>query len=39
MSWPRLIGQRLAALVAGVLVITAGSIAGLVLGPPRLGHR
>jgi putative exporter of polyketide antibiotics len=36
-SWPRLIGERLAALVAGVLVITAGSIAGLVLGATSAG--
>ena len=36
-SWPRLIGQRLAALAAGVLVITAGSVAGLVAGATSAG--
>ena len=36
-SWPRLIGERLAALVAGVLAITAGSVAGLVLGATSAG--
>lgn len=37
MSWLRLISERLAALVAGVLVITAESIAGLVLGATSAG--
>jgi ABC-2 type transport system permease protein len=36
-SWPRLIGERLAALAAGVLVITAGSIAGLAAGAASAG--
>jgi ABC-2 type transport system permease protein len=36
-SWPRLIAERLAALAVGVLVITAGSIAGLVAGAASAG--
>jgi ABC-2 type transport system permease protein len=36
-SWSRLIGERLAALVLGVLVITGGSIAGLMLGAASAG--
>jgi ABC-2 type transport system permease protein len=36
-SWPRLIGERLTALAAGVLVITAGSIAGLAAGAASAG--
>jgi ABC-2 family transporter len=36
-SWPRLIGERLAALAAGILVITAGSIAGLTAGAASAG--
>jgi ABC-2 type transport system permease protein len=36
-SWSRLIGERLAALDLGVLVITAGSIAGLMLGAASAG--
>lgn len=36
-SWPRLIGERLVALVVGVLVITAGSIAGLTAGAAPAG--
>ena len=36
-SWPRLISERLAALVVGVLVITAGSIAGLAAGAAPAG--
>jgi polyether ionophore transport system permease protein len=36
-SWPWLIGERLAALAVGVLVITAGSIAGLAVGAASAG--
>ncbi|MGE5131782.1 MAG: ABC transporter permease subunit [Gemmatimonadota bacterium] len=36
-SWPRLVGERLAALLAGVLVITAGSVTGLVIGAAAVG--
>ena len=36
-SWPRLISERLAALAVGILVITAGSIAGLVAGATSAG--
>ena len=36
-SWPRLVGERLAALIAGVAVITAGAIAGLAIGAAAAG--
>lgn len=36
-SWPRLIAERLAALLGGVLVITAGSIGGLAAGAASAG--
>jgi ABC-2 type transport system permease protein len=36
-SWPRLIGERLVVLAVGVLVITAGSIAGLAAGAASAG--
>lgn len=36
-SWPRLVAQRLAALIMEVLVITAGSIAGLAVGAAAAG--
>ena len=36
-SWPRLIGERLAALIVGILAITAGAIAGLALGAASAG--
>ncbi len=36
-SWPRLIGERLGALMVGVLVITAGSVAGLAVGAAPAG--
>ncbi len=36
-SWPRLVGERLAALIAGVVAITAGSIGGLAIGAATAG--
>ncbi len=36
-SWTRLIGERLAALAVGVLVITAGAVAGLAAGAASAG--
>ena len=36
-SWPRLVGERLAALITAVAVITAGSVAGLAIGAAAAG--
>ncbi len=37
LSWPRLIAERLLAMIVGILVITAGSIAGLAAGAGAAG--